>query len=156
MGLVRNATVNVPIINCRPMTKRVTNVLREIPGDLHSRKARTGLAKMVMRLFDHWAIATTDQAALLGLSQGSRSTLSRYRNGEPFADNRDLLDRAGHLLGIHKALRIIFPQNRNLVYQWVTTSNRRFSGKTPLEIMRDEGFLGLVMVRRYLDFERGR
>jgi hypothetical protein len=90
------------------------------------------------------------------LSQGSRSTLSRYRHGEPFADNRDLLDRAGHLLGIHKALRILFPHNRDLVYRWVTTANRRFSGRTPLEIMCDEGFLGLLMVRRYLDFERGR
>jgi hypothetical protein len=138
------------------MSTRATTLPQEIPSDLRSRKARTVLAKMVMRLFDHWNIVTPDQAALLGLSQGSRSTLSRYRGGEPFADNRDLLDRAGHLLGIHKALRIIFPQNRDLAYRWVTTANRRFGGKTPLEIMRDEGFLGLVMVRRYLDFERGR
>jgi hypothetical protein len=138
------------------MSTRATILPQQIPGDLHSREARTALAKMVMRLFDHWDIAKTDQAALLGLSQGSRSTLSRYRSGEPFADNRDLLDRAGHLLGIHKALRILFPHNRDLAYRWMTTTNRRFSDRTPLEIMRDEGFLGLVMVRRYLDFERGR
>lgn len=138
------------------MSTRATTLPQEIPSDLRSRKARTVLAKMVMRLFDHWDIVTTDQAALLGLSQGSRSTLSRYRSGEPFADNRDLLDRAGHLLGIHKALRIIFPQNRDLAYRWVTAANHHFGGKTPLEIMRDEGFLGVVMVRRYLDFERGR
>jgi hypothetical protein len=138
------------------MSIPVTTLPQETPSNLHSREARAALAKMIMSLFDHWNIAKTDQAALLGLSQGSRSTLSRYRNGEPFADNRDLLDRAGHLLGIHKALRILFPHNRDLVYRWVTTTNRRFNGKTPLEVMCDKGFLGLLMVRRYLDFERGR
>jgi hypothetical protein len=62
----------------------------------------------------------------------------------------------GHLLGIHLALRLIFPQNRQLAYSWIKTPNRRFDGKTPLEVMLGEGFLGVVMVRRYLDFERGR
>ena len=67
----------------------------------------------------------------------------------------DLLARAGHLLGIHKALRILFPQDRDLAYQWVSTPNRRF-GATPLEIMKRHGYEGILAVRRYLDFERGR
>jgi hypothetical protein len=33
--------------------------------------------------------------------------------------------------------------------------NRRFDGRAPLEIMK-QGFEGLLAVRRYLDFERGR
>ena len=41
------------------------------------------------------------------------------------------LPRAGHLLGIHKALRIMFPHDRDLAYRWVSTPNRRFAGARP-------------------------
>lgn len=126
------------------------------PADPHSREGRTALAKMVMSLFDHWKLPTSDQAALLGLSASSRSSLMRYRRGEPLADNRDLIDRAGHLLGMHRALRILFPYNRDLVYRWPTTPNHRFGGRSPVAVIRQDGFLGLLLVRRFLDFERGR
>lgn len=124
--------------------------------DLRARPARERLAKMVVALFDHWALPLHDQAALLGLSAQSRSTIARYRKGEPFADSADLLARAGHLLGIHKALRILFPHDRDLAYRWITTPNRRFAGASPLEIMKRHGYEGILAVRRYLDFERGR
>lgn len=138
------------------MLTRAQDIPSKSLPDVHRREGRAALAKMVTQLFDHWGVTMTDQAALLGLSDRSRSTLTRYRKGEPLGDNRDLLDRAGHLLGIHKSLRIIFPHNRDLVYRWITTPNRRFGGKTPVEIMRAEGFLGLAQIHRYLDFERGR
>src|SRR5688572_31773261 len=123
--------------------------------DLHARASRERLAKMVVSLLEHWNLAPSDQAVLLGLSPLSRSTIARYRRGEPLADSSDLLARAGHLLGIHKALRILFPHDRDLAYRWVGTPNRRFGERTPLEIMK-QGYEGLLAVRRYLDFERGR
>jgi transcriptional regulator with XRE-family HTH domain len=110
---------------------------------------------MIVRLFEHWSLPAPDQAALLGLSAGSRATVARYRKGEPFGDSADLLARAGHLLGIHKALRILFPHDRDLAYRWVSARNRRFGDRAPLEVMK-QGFEGLLAVRRYLDFERGR
>lgn len=124
--------------------------------DLHSRASRERLAKLVVALMDHWQLALPDQAALLGLSAQSRSTIARYRKGEPFADSSDLLARAGHLLGIHKALRILFPHDRHLAYRWISAPNRRFGGVAPLEIMKSHGYEGILAVRRYLDFERGR
>ena len=133
----------------------MTPALASRPVDLHERKSRERLAKMVVALLDHWQLSATDQAALLGLSAQSRSTVARYRRGEPFADSADLLARAGHLLGIHKALRILFPHDRDLAYRWVGAPNRRFGERAPLEVMK-QGFEGLLAVRRYLDFERGR
>lgn len=123
---------------------------------LHSRDSRARLARLVARLFDHWELSAADQALLLGLSPDSRATVARYRRGEPLGDNADLLARAGHLLGIHKALRIMFPHDRDLAHRWITTPNRRFANRAPLEIMRQYGFEGMIAVRRYLDFERGR
>jgi hypothetical protein len=124
--------------------------------DLHARDSRERLARMLVELFDHWEVPAADQAVLLGLSTQSRSTLARYRRGEPLADNADLLARAGHLLGIHKALRLLFPHDRELAYRWVRAPNRRFGGATPLELMKRHGYEGILAVRRYLDFERGR
>jgi transcriptional regulator with XRE-family HTH domain len=123
--------------------------------DLKTRESRTQLARLIVQLLDHWQLNAIDQSLLLGLSSQSRSTLARYRRGEPLADSADLLARAGHLLGIHKALRILFPHDRDLAYRWVSAPNRRFGERAPLEIMK-QGFEGLLAVRRYLDFERGR
>lgn len=124
--------------------------------DLHSRASRERLARMVVQLLERWRVSAVDQATLLGLSTNSRSTVARYRRGEPLADSPDLLARAGHLLGIHKALRIIFPHDLELAYRWVSAPNRRFGGEPPLAIMRRHGYEGILAVRRYLDFERGR
>lgn len=123
--------------------------------NITAKESRESLAKMVSKLFDHWGISSADQCSLLGLAATSRMTLSRYRKGNPLDNSTDLLGRVGHLLGIHKSLRIMFPYNRDLVYRWVTAPNIRFAGKTPLEIMCN-GYEGLLAVRRYLDFERGR
>lgn len=122
--------------------------------DVGSRDARSRLAAIVTKLLDHWDLGTAEQAALLGLSTASRSSLARYREGEPFADSRDLLDRAGHLLGIHKSLRILFPYDRALAYGWMKQFNRRL-GARPVDLIAERGFEGLLAVRRYLDFQRG-
>ena len=127
----------------------------DVARDLHTRDARRRLARMVTVLFDHWSLASAEQAALLGLSPANRSTLARYRRGEPLADSRDLLERVGHLLGIHKSLRIIFAQDRELAYRWMTTPNRRLAAR-PVDVVVERGFEGLLAIRRYLDFERGR
>ncbi len=127
---------------------------KRAPADPSSREARGRLAAMVMRLLEHWRLSAAEQADVLGLSTGSRSTLGRYRSGEPLADNRDLLDRAGHLLGIHKSLRLLFPHDRDLVYRWMTQPNRRL-GARPVDLILEHGFEGLLAIRRYLDFQRG-
>jgi len=129
-------------------------VARTAGIDPQSRDARTRLARMITTLFEHWNLSTAEQAAALGISAGSRSTLVRYRAGEPLADDRDLLDRVSHLLGIHKSLRILFPHDRGLAYAWMTTSNRRL-GARPIELVVRHGFEGLLALRRYLDFQRG-
>jgi hypothetical protein len=117
---------------------------------------RGALARMVMKLFEHWQLGTEDQAALLGLAAGNRAALGRYRRGEAIGSSRDQLERVGHLLGTHKSLRLLFPQNPDLAYRWMTTRNRAFDNRTPVEVIKDQGFAGLLMVRGYLDRERGR
>lgn len=130
----------------------MTAVLEHQPPASQDRGA---LAKMVMTLLDHWKLSTEDQAALLGIATSNRAALTRYRKGEPIGTSRDQSERVGHLLGIHKNLRLLFPQNRDLAYRWMSTRNKAFDNLTPVDIVRDWGFSGLLMVRAYLDRARG-
>jgi len=116
---------------------------------------RGALATMVMTLLDHWKLSTEDQAALLGVAPSNRAALSRYRKGEPIGGSRDQFERVGHLLGIHKNLRLLFPQNRDLAYRWMSTRNKAFNNLTPVAVINEWGFAGLLMVRSYLDRARG-
>ncbi len=118
-------------------------------------KDRGALAKMLLTLFDHWNLTTEDQALLLGLASTNRAALSRYRKGEPIGASRDQYDRVGHLLAIHKNLRLLFPKNRELAYRWISTRNKAFDNLTPVEVIKEWGFAGLLMVRSYLDHAKG-
>lgn len=129
-----------------------TAVISDRENKIHDRIV---LAKMLMKAFELWMVDNEGQLALLGLAAENRAALSRYRKGEPLGANRDLLERAGHLLAIHKNLRLLFPHDRDLAYRWMTTRNRAFDYRTPVEVVREWGFTGLLMVRAYLDHARG-
>lgn len=119
-------------------------------GQAIAQQDRGTLAKMVMTLLAHWQLSTEDQAVLLGLAPSNRAALSNYRSGKPIGAGRDQLERVGHLLGIHNSLRLLFPDNRNLAYRWMSTRNRAFDNLTPVEVVRQWGFAGLLMLRAYL------
>lgn len=116
---------------------------------------RKRIGKMLMRLFEHWKLSSVDQLSLLGLSKDNRGALSKYRNGQPLANDRDKLERAASLLAIHKALRLLFPHNPGLAYDWMSLPNRAFNGLTPVQLIDQQGMIGIYMVRNYLDRQRG-
>ena len=117
---------------------------------------RAGLAKSVARLFDEqWQLASADALMLLGLNEGSRTTLERYRDGRPLGQNRDLLERVSHLMGIHKNLRLLYPRNPAMRSAWISTPNGAFGGQRPLDVARAYGLPGLLMIRAHLDQRRG-
>lgn len=117
---------------------------------------RGALARMLVNLFEHWQLSSEEQLEMLGLASANRAALARYRKGEPIAPSRDMLERAGHLFGIHKSLRLLFPRDRNLAYAWMRSPNRAFGGLRPADVVREHGFAGLLMLRAYLDRARGR
>lgn len=123
--------------------------------DLYAESSRIALAKMIIRLFQLWNLTTTEQLNLLGLSPKSRSLLSKYGKGEALPATRDVLDRVGYLLAIHKALMLLFPENEDLFRSWIKRRNTAFGGATPLEVILEQGIVGMARVSRYLDFVRG-
>lgn len=109
------------------------------------------LGRMLFKLFEHWQLNTAQRLSLLGLERESHIDPNEYLTRGSFAVDYDKLERVSILLGIHKSLRILFPGNRGLVYQWISQPNKHFDGLTPVEIVERHGMLGMYMVRGYLD-----
>ena len=68
--------------------------------------------------------------------------------------SRDLADRMSLLLGIHKALRIIY-KDAERGYRWIGAANDLFDGKSALDIMLRGGIDDIRRIRSYLDAVRG-
>jgi hypothetical protein len=133
----------------------VAQLADETSINIESSEARKKLALMVTRLFELWNITTADQLELLGLSRTSRAQISKYRNGGAVPSSRDMLDRIGWLLSIHKSLRLLYPRNESIRYTWVKRRNQILGDQRPLDIMKYQGLIGIARVARYLDFLRG-
>lgn len=109
------------------------------------------LGQMLLRLFKHWDLTPNQQLSLLGLPHDNDISLSDYFAERPLGRDLDKLERASMLLHIHKSLRLLFPQNREMAYRWIRRPNRAFEGQSPLELIECLGMLGMYMVCRYLD-----
>jgi hypothetical protein len=133
----------------------IAQLTEETRINLENSDARRKLARMVTRLFELWNLPTADQLELLGLSRTSRAQLSKYRKGGALPSSRDMLDRIGWLLSIHKNLRLLYPRNENIRYTWVKRRNQILDDQRPLDIMKYQGLIGIARVARYLDYIRG-
>ena len=109
------------------------------------------MLRAALRLFGLWEITDEEAATLLDLPV---RTYRRWKAGQPGRLDRDTKARLSNLLGIHKALRILFAEPQRS-YGWVKASNTVFDGDTALAVMLQGELTDLMRVRRYLDAERG-
>jgi hypothetical protein len=131
------------------------------PGAMDA-EARRRLSGPGLRTFLHiaelWGLSERDRRCVLGWP--GRSTyhgwLAKARAREPITLSLDTLLRLSAMLGIHKALRIIFPREADAL-AWLRAPNAAplFGGQTPLSLVTSGTQDGLLMVRRYLDAWRG-
>ena len=107
--------------------------------------------RAALNLFRAWGITDEQAATLLDLSVRS---YRRWKAGEPGRIGRDGKARLSNLMGIHKALRIIFREPQR-AYAWIKAPNAAFGGRAALDVMLGGELTDMMRVRRYLDAERG-
>lgn len=104
-----------------------------------------------------WQLGVPEQLRLLG--DPPRSTFYKWREaaiaGQSPRIPRDVLERISYVLGIWKALQILFPDPAR-ADAWVRRPNDAplFGGRTALDVMLSGNVADLYVVRRYLDGER--
>jgi hypothetical protein len=107
--------------------------------------------RAAVNLFGLWGLADEQAATLLDLPV---RTYRRWKAEGAGRIGRDGAARLSNLMGIHKALRLIFSEPGR-GYGWIKTPNTAFAGRTALEVMLGGELTDLMRVRRYLDAERG-
>jgi len=129
---------------------------RKVPDltDVGTRKRLSSPAIVAFFEIAHkWGLKSNDAMALLGgVSSGRYFELKRRHKG---ALTQDELTRVSLLIGIFKALNILF--NEKLANQWVSrpNSNPMFHDTPPLLAMIRGGVPGMLGVRRLLDSRSG-
>ena len=123
---------------------------RDVYSDLD--KAEAGLTAF-FPIAKEWGLDVKQQRILLG--SPARTTFFGWKKRRRIAPPRDLLDRLSYLLGIYKALHILFSDE--VARQWLRNPNDEplFNGRSPLDYLLTGQLVALADVRRYLDWVRG-
>jgi hypothetical protein len=106
-----------------------------------------------LNLFRLWGVSDEQAAVILDLP---RRTFARWKAGDVGRIGRDGKARLSNLMGIHKALKIIFSDSdASRGYAWIKSPNAAFGGASALNVMLGGELTDLMRVRRYVDAERG-
>ncbi|PWS38235.1 hypothetical protein DFH01_02760 [Falsiroseomonas bella] len=120
--------------------------------------ARRRLGGPGLRAFQHiadlWRLTEAERLLVLGLP--SRSTFYGWLKAAEVTLPVDVLLRISAVLGIHKALRILFETEAEGA-AWLRAANAAlpFAGQAPLALITGGTQDGLMQVRRFLDAARG-
>jgi len=125
--------------------------------DLSARSERERLSRSAIKAFltimEKWGVRDEDARALLGgMSNGPFYEMKKNPNRTLDADT---LTRLSYLVGIFKALNILYSEA--LADAWIQrpNANRIFGGQTPLAYMIKGGLPAMQVIRRLLDARRG-
>ena len=104
------------------------------------------------RVIKLWNVKNHDALILLG--QPAQRTFFNWKKGQVARVPQDTMRRISYVLGIYKALQILFAQPA-MADDWVTRPNQFFGGQSPLKRMLGGDVSDLYVVRQYLDAARG-
>jgi uncharacterized protein (DUF2384 family) len=121
------------------------------PSSVITDEEAGAMLRAATNLFGLWKLSDKQAAILLDVPT---RTYARWKSGGKASVGRDLRTRLSNLMGIHKALRIVFREPQR-GYDWVHAPNSAFGDKSALEVMLGGELTDLMRVRRDLDSERG-
>jgi hypothetical protein len=104
------------------------------------------------RVAQVWDLSNEQAQVLLG--HPARSTFYKWKRGEVVAVSHDTIRRLSYVLGIYKALQVLFKSPAQ-ADGWVSRPNTAFGGGSALDRMLGGDVTDLAAVRIYLDTVRG-
>ncbi len=136
-----------------PETRFPPPVLPDLKNTEERRRLSPAAGRAFFKIIEHWQVRDEDARELLGgISNGSYYQL-KQKVGKPFETDRLL--RISYLIGIFKALNILYSQKLADRWMQLPNTNPLFAGATPLAYILAGGVPALDTVRRLLDARRG-
>jgi len=136
-----------------PATRYEPSPLVDLTTKAERERLSPSAVRAFFRIIARWGVRDEDARVLLGgMSNGPYYEMKK--NPDRVLDTDRLL-RISYLIGIFKALNILY--SKKLADAWVRlpNSNRIFGGETPLAYMMKGGLPAMQTVRRLLDARRG-
>ena len=127
-------------------------------GPSHRKRLSGPGLRSFLAIADLWGLSEKDRLAVLG--QPSRSAyygwVRKAQDGADLTLGVDVLLRISAVLGIHKALAILFLDPAEAL-RWLRGAHRGvpFAGQAPMALVTSGTQDGLLTLRRYLDAWRG-
>ncbi len=127
--------------------------LQQQPVRITPNKSQIAL-KAFFNLGEKWQLNDKQKMILLG--EPSRATFYRWKDGKVKSFHKDTIERISYLLGIYKALHILFT-DKEQANNWLHKPNQAslFAGRSALDYMLQGNMVNLFDVRHYLDYQRG-
>lgn len=127
----------------------------ELRADPEVRRRMSAPAiRAFFKVADAWRLSSREGQGILGWP--ANSTFYKYKSGDVGMLSLDTLTRISLVLGMFKALRILY-SDRGLADRWIRlpNSNALFGGNPPVDLMSRGEMDNLYKVRRLLDARRG-
>lgn len=109
--------------------------------------------KAYRRLVSQWDLTSQQAASLLGVSVSTWERLKPDRVEKTLT--QDQMTRISALVGIYKALHLLFSDEMADRWLQLANSGPLFDRRTPIAAMVEGGIPHMLEVRRYLDAVRG-
>jgi len=116
-----------------------------------SEEERLQLARGILGMLDEWGVSAKDQLVLLGLTNMKPREVVRLRESRPLPNEPEVMQRVEHLISIADALRTTYPFSKRMGKLWMHKPHRKFRQRSPVTTMVEDGIVGIISVRSYLD-----
>lgn len=123
-------------------------------GKINLKTASGPALRTFFKITERWDLNVEEQMKLLGLT--ARSTFFKWKQDQDGRLSMDTLERISYILGIFKALNVLFPEDET-ADKWIKKPNDApiFGGRPALKRMLSGHVSDLYVIRQYLDAQRG-
>jgi hypothetical protein len=136
-----------------PATRYEPSPLVDLSSKAERERLSASAIKAFFNIMQKWGVRDEDARALLGgVSNGQFYEMKKQPQRTLDADT---LTRVSYLVGIFKALNILYSEKLADAWMQRSNTNRVFGGQAPLAYLIKGGLPAMDIVRRLLDARRG-